>query len=511
MGKRGDRMNNDQRSASKTAKPAAWAVEPAARAAEQAARAAERAARAAEPTASRVEFRSATEVAGMLRRREVSARELTDLVLDRIDELNPALNAVTEVRRDAALAQAAAADRAIAAGLTAPLLGVPMTIKEAFNVTGFRTTWGEPAFADYVADSDATVVARLKNAGAIIAANTNVAAMLADYQTANAVYGVSRNPWDLSRTPGGSTGGAAAALAAGLTFLEYGSDLAGSIRIPAAFCGVYGLKPSTGTVPLAGLQPPGPAAEPSEMTYMSAVGPLARSASDLRAAFVATAGPDGPVAASYSWRLAPPRRTRLRDFRVGFVLDHPGCPVSAEVTAQLVQVVDRLAAAGVRVSEGWPDGVDPVAVSESFGYQVELFLTLQGAGNPSTDGALATLAEHENRRLAVRAAWERYFRDVDVFVCPVTFTTAFRHDARPFAERVIDTPAGPRRYDAVPFWIAQASLPGLPAVAAPVGQTAAGLPVGAQLVGPLHEDDTALTFAELLTEVTGGFTPPPLP
>jgi amidase len=361
-----------------------------------------------------------------------------------------------------------------------------------------------------VADSDATVVARLKHAGAIIAGKTNVAAMLADYQTANAVYGVTRNPWDLSRTPGGSTGGGAAALAAGLTFLEYGSDLAGSIRIPAAFCGVYGLKPTAGTVPLSGFRPPVPAAPATEMTYMSAVGPLARSVADLRAALVATAGPDGPAAGSYSWRLAPPRHQRLRDYRVGFVLDDPACSVSSEITDLLSRTIDRLAAAGATVTEGWPEGVDPAAAYESFGYHVQLFLTLQGAGDPSAAGPLEAFVEHEHHRMAVRAAWQRYFHDFDVFLSPVTFTTAFPHDDRPFAERTIETPDGPHRYDSLPFWIAQASLPGLPALAAPVGQTVGGLPVGAQLIGPLHEDDTPLTFAELLSDIAGGFAPPPI-
>jgi amidase len=353
-------------------------------------------------------------------------------------------------------------------------------------------------------------VARLKHAGAIIAGKTNVAAMLADYQTANAVYGVTSNPWDLTRTPGGSTGGGAAALAAGLTFLEYGSDLAGSIRIPAAFCGVYGLKPTEGTVPLSGFQPPVPAAPASEMTYMSAVGPLARSVPDLRAALVTTAGPDGPAAGSYSWRLAPPRHQRLRDYRVGFVLDDPACPVSTEITDLLSRTIDRLAAAGATVTEGWPEGVNPAAAYESFGYHVQLFLALQGAGDPSAAGPLEAFVEHEHHRIAVRAAWQRYFHEFDVFLTPVTFTTAFPHDDRPFAERTIETPDGQHRYDSLPFWIGQASLPGLPAVAAPVGQTLGGLPVGAQLIGPLHEDDTPLTFAELLGDITGGFVPPPI-
>src|SRR6478752_6098341 len=237
-------------------------------------------------------FQSAAEVALMVRRRDVSSRELTELLLARIDAVNPALNAVVELDRESALR---AADRADAAVLRAdelgPLHGIPMTIKDSFHVSGMRTTWGNPAFKDFVADADATVVARLRRAGAVIVGKTNVHFMLADYgQTANELFGATNNPWYLSRTPGGSTGGGAAGLAAGLTFLEYGSDVVESIRIPASFCGVYGLKPSADVVPLTGFQPPGPpaaAAEFSRMRYMSAVGPLARFAGDLRTALEA--------------------------------------------------------------------------------------------------------------------------------------------------------------------------------------------------------------------------------
>src|SRR5215216_1690594 len=297
--------------------------------------------------------------AAMVRRGKVSSRELTELVLARIDAANPDLNAVVEVRREAALEEAAAADEAVARGeRVGPLHGVPMTIKEAFNVAGLHTTWGNPAFKEYVADSDATVVRRLKQAGAIIVGKTNVHAMLADFaQTANDLYGVTNNPWDLTRTPGGSSGGGAAALAAGMTFLEYGSDLVGSIRIPASFCGVYGLKPSVGIVPLTGFQVPGPTAAPSEMTYMSAVGPLGRSARDLRTALNATAGPEAPAASAYSWRLLPPRQTRLEDFRVGVVFDDEHAPVSSEITTPFSEAVDALARAGATVAEGWPEGI----------------------------------------------------------------------------------------------------------------------------------------------------------
>jgi amidase len=453
-------------------------------------------------------FRSATDVAQAIRRKELSSRELTEMLLARIEAANPAVNAVVELRSEAALREAAAADRATARGDAAGALhGVPITIKDSFNVAGMHTTWGNPAFADFVADRDATVVRRLKEAGAIIVGKTNVAFMLADYgQSANELFGVTNNPWDTARTPGGSSGGSAAALAAGMTFLEYASDLVGSIRIPASFCGVYGLKPSVGVVPLTGFQPPGPPPPPSDMTYMSAVGPLGRSPRDLRTALSATAGPEYQAAKAYSWALSPPRHARLEDFRVGVVLDHEHAPVSSEVAASLSAAVDALARAGATLVEGWPDGVDPARNYESFGFHVQAFFAFQ---QPGEDFAkISEFVYHENRRMASRAAWTRYFDEVaDVFLCPVNFTPAFPHDATPFEERTIATPEGERPYNDQAFWVSHASLPGLPAVAAPVGRTPGGLPVGVQIVGPLYEDDTAITFAEMLGDVMGGYHP----
>jgi amidase len=452
-------------------------------------------------------LQSATDAARMLRRKEISSRELTEMLLARIDSVNPALNAVVALRPEAALQEAAAADEANARSDAAgPLHGVPMTIKDSFNVAGLHTTWGNPAFKDFVADWDATVVQRLRRAGAIIIGKTNVAFMLGDFgQTANELYGVTNNPWDTTRTPGGSSGGTAAALAAGMTFLEYGSDLVGSIRIPASFCGIYGLKPSVGIVPLTGFQPPGPPAGPSDMMYMSAVGPLGRSAHDLRAALSVTGGPEDQAAKAYTWTLSPSRHTRLEDFRVGVVLDHEQSPVSNEVAGSLSNAVDTLAQAGATVVEGWPDGVDPVQDYESFGFHVRLFFAFQ---QPDEDFAtLSEVVDHENRRMAARTAWSRYFNEIDVFLCPVNFTPAFPHDARPFEQRTITTPDGERPYNDQAFWVSHASLPGLPAVAAPIGLTPGGLPVGAQILGPLYEDDTAITFAELSGDVIGGYEP----
>jgi amidase len=293
-----------------------------------------------------------------------------------------------------------------------------------------------------------------------------------------------------------------------MTFLEYGSDLVGSIRIPASFCGVYGLKPSVGLVPHTGFQPPGASAAPPELLSMSALGPLGRSARDLRLGLRATAGPEAPAANAYSWQLAPARQTRLEDFRVGVVLDHEQCPVSSEVGAVLSDAVDALVRAGARVVEGWPDGIDPVRESESFAFQVGLFFAYQ---QPEDDFARSSeLIPQEVARLSARAAWRSYFGAVDVFLCPVNFTPAFPHDAAPFEERTIETPEGERRYDSQPFWISHASLPGLPAVVAPAGRTRRGLPVGLQVIGPLYEDDTPVVFAELLAGVVGGYEAPPI-
>ncbi len=437
---------------------------------------------------------TAVEAATAVRMKEISSRELTDLVFERIDARNPQVNAVIEFRREVADVEAAAADDAVAHGdEVGRLHGVPMTIKESFNVAGMHTTWGNPAFADSVAASDSTVTARLRAAGAIIIGKTNVPFMLADNQTANEIYGVTNNPSDLTRTPGGSSGGAAAALATGMTFLEFGTDLSGSIRNPASFCGVYGLRPSPDIVPPTGMEPPGPPAVPLGMLHLSAVGPLARSAADLRLALQVTAGPEGALAKAYRWSLPAPRHRAIDDFRVGFVLDDPAAPVSSEVSELLSAAIDSIRASGAKVVQGWPDGVDPRAQFHNFGFLLDAFFAMQG------DGALRhkSFIERDNQRMATRATWTRYFGDVDVFVCPTNSSSAFPHDTRSFDQRTIATPAGDRPYHEQFFWTSHATLAGLPAASVPIGMTPTGLPVGMQVIGPPYEDDTVLTFAEL--------------
>jgi amidase len=443
---------------------------------------------------------TATELAAAIRCGRVSSREVTEQLLARI-AADRTVNAVVETRPEYAVRAATAADEAVAAGReTGPLHGVPMTVKDAFAVAGLHNTWGNPMFADQVVDRDATVVERLTAAGAIIVGKTNVHAMLADFgQTANEVYGRTNNPLDPRLVPGGSSGGSAAALAAGLSYLEFGSDLVGSIRLPAAYCGVYGLKPTAGVVPLRGFQPPGPPQPELELPSMSNVGPLATSATDLRTALRVTGGPAAESA--YSWRLLPARHQRLADYRVGVVLDHDAAGVSAEVGEILSGLVDRISRSGATIVEGWPPGVDPVEQAEAFGFQVGV--TMAAFGESADFASFAEVIAHERRRVELRATWQRYFEDIDVFLCPTSFTTAFPHDDRPFDERMITTSYGEQRYDAQVFWIAHASLTGLPALSMPAGYTAAGLPVGAQVIGPWHEDDTAITFAELSSALPG--------
>jgi amidase len=239
---------------------------------------------------------------------------------------------------------------------------------------------------------------------------------------------------------------------------------------------------------------------------MSAAGPLARSAGDLRIALAATGGPEAPASGAYSWALPKSRHNRLADFRVGVVFDDERAPVSSEVGSLLTSAVDALGRAGASIRQGWPDGIDPAQDAESFGFHIGLFFAY--GEQDGEYAALSAVFEQEQRRMAARAAWEHYFSEVDVFLCPANFTPAPPHDTRAFAERMIQTPEGERRYDSQPFWISHASLPGLPAVVAPIGRTPGGLPVGIQIVGPLFEDNTAITFAELLADVAGGYEPP---
>jgi len=452
-------------------------------------------------------FDTATNAAEAIRAKQISAAELVELTFQRIDRLNPQLNAIIWQNRDAALARAKDADRALAGGRAwGPLHGVPITIKESFAYRGSANAWGLPQLKDAISPRTAVAVERLEAAGAIVVGKTNVPVMLADWQTNNPIHGASNNPWDVARTPGGSTGGGAAAVAAGLGCLTIGSDLAGSIRIPAHFCGVYGHKPSLNLVSMAGFQPGPWDGSPGYPMDLAVVGPLARSARDLALALAVLGGPEAGDATAWTWTMPAPRHTRLEDFRIGCVVEDQKAPVTADVAAVYERTVSELERAGSTVTRGFPAGLDVPAQLETFSFLLTAMVNAQNVVDPHIRWLQAS-----QHRLAVRALWQSYFESHDVLLLPTTITAAFPHDhSEPIGKRTIDTPEGKRPYlQQVPYWIIFASLAGIPATVAPVGLTRDGLPVGIQILAPMWEDVTSIEFAALLAERIGGFTPPP--
>src|SRR6478672_2859323 len=286
-------------------------------------------------------FASATALAAVIRSGAISSRDLLDLYLERVDRFNPTLNAIVTLDADRARADADAADAAIVrSDDLGPLHGVPITIKDSIETAGMRTTSGAKMLAEYVPQRDAIAVARLRAAGAIVFGKSNLPEFAGDSQSYNELFGTTNNPWDPKRTPGGSSGGAAAAVAAGLTGLELGSDIRGSLRQPAHNTGVFTLKPSFGIVPTRGHipGPPGTLSTPD----MAVLGPIARSADDLDLALDVLAGPDPTAAVAWRLRLPPPRGRSLRDYRIGVWLDDPACPVDADVLDVLVHAVEQL-------------------------------------------------------------------------------------------------------------------------------------------------------------------------
>lgn len=481
-----------------------------------------------------MEFKSAKELSAMLRGRQVSAVELLDHSIARIEARDGEVNAVVVRDFERARAAAVQADSALARGDRRSLLGIPMTVKEAFNVAGLPTTWGIPGTEQIDIRADAVAVSRLKQAGAVILGKSNVAAQLADWQTFNPVYGTTRNPWDLGRTPGGSSGGAAAALAAGFVSLELGSDLGGSLRIPAHCCGVFAHKPSFGLVPMRGFAPPGtPVLSVSDDVDFGVVGPMARSAADLALALDVVAGPDDAQSIAYSVRLPPPRQLRLSDYRV-LVLDrHPMVPIAGDVQAVLHRFAADLERAGCKLGWKSPSLPDLEASAATFIHMLMSFfgaempeaayegLKAQAANIPRSERAPSILevrglvSSHrdwigmDRARIGITHQWRQLFKEWDVVLCPVLPTAALPHDHGDMEGRRIDIDGQSVPYKAQAIWATVASVAGLPVTAMPLGLGAGGLPVGVQIIGPFLEDRTTLMFAELAEREFAGFVTPP--
>src|SRR6516165_9275810 len=479
-------------------------------------------------------YRSANDLVAALAKREISARELTDFAIARIEAFDAKLNAVVVRDFDRARAAADAADTALARGERRPLLGVPMTVKEQFNVAGLPKTWGDPKFKDWRPDADALAVARLKAAGAIIIGKTNVPLRLVDWQSYNEVYGTTNNPWDLARTPGGSSGGAAAALAAGFVPLELGSDIGGSLRAPAHFCGVFAHKPSLDLVPQRGSGPPPTPAIPVRGD-LAVAGPMARSAADLALELEVLAGPDELFdGIGYKLALPPSRHEKLQDFRVLVIDAHPLCPTVSSIAAALNDLTERLAKLGVQVVRESPKLPDLAQTTQIYfellsaftGVDLPPALREQGeaaAKSLSPDdqslfastlrGLTITHADWVRKsrtRAGLRARWQALFQDVDVVLCPPMPSLAFPHDHGPRLARQLDVDGKNIPYSDQKAWIGVATLIGLPATVAPIGRSDSGLPIGVQIIGGYLEDRTTIAFAGMIEREFGGFVPPPL-
>jgi amidase len=476
-------------------------------------------------------FASATELAAALREKRISSRELLDLYLRRIERYNPAVNAVVTVDAERARGDAGAADDELARGeLRGPLHGLPMTIKDSIETAGMLSTAGAPILADYVPERDADAVARLRAAGAVIFGKTNVPLFASDFQSYNEVFGTTNNPWDLARAPGGSSGGAAAALAAGFTSFELGSDIGGSIRNPAHYCGVYGHKPTYGIVPGRGHLPPGQLAP----TDISVLGPLGRGADDLDLGLDVLAGPDEATATAWALTLPPPRRRSVGEYRIAAWLDDPSAPIDRSVQSAIGGAIDALRAAGATVDEEARPGFtfeEAVDVYERLMYPAiaravpqETYDEMAGQAavadpadrSPRTRFARNVTARHRawqtanERRHQIRALWAQFFRSYDAVLCPVAPTAAFLHDHNPDLDaRTVEVNGTRRRVSEMGAWAGLSNAYFLPSTVAPVGRTAAGLPVGVQIVGPYLEDRTTIDIARRLAGLIGGFVAPP--
>jgi amidase len=477
-------------------------------------------------------YGTTTELVAALQARKISATELADHVIARIEALDPKLNAVVVHDFDRGRDAAKAADAALARGERRPLLGIPMVVKESFDVAGLPTTWGVPAFKDWKPKEDAVIIARVKAAGAVILGKTNVPLLLGDWQSHNDIYGATNNPWDLGRTPGGSSGGSSAALAAGFGPLSLGSDIGGSLRTPAHYCGIYAHKPTTGLVPMRGHAPPASAARENGL---SVVGPMARSAADLALSLDVIAGPDETdVGVAYRLALPAPRHKELKDFRVLIVDDHPLLPTASTVRTAFERLSQRLVKAGVKVGRNsplLPDFADAgrlymrlLMAALSVRWPPDLYeeaLAAAAALKPDDNslvaerGRGATLSFRDwvaadAARAKLQEQWSALFREWDLVLCPPMPTPAFLHEhSTPISARHVEINGKEYPYFDQMVWPGVATTPRLPSTAAPIGLSETGLPIGVQIVGPYLEDRTPIRFAELMEREFGGFVPPP--
>ena len=452
-------------------------------------------------------FASATQIAAAIKSKKISSIDILDHYLARVTKHNSALNAIVVTNADSAREAANNADREIASGVpTGPLHGVPMTIKEAFDIAGQPSTWGLEEHRDNIAATDSITVQRYRDAGAIIFGKTNVPASLSDWQSFNPIYGTTNNPWDHNKVPGGSSGGSAAALAAGLSALETGSDIGASIRNPAHYCGVYGHKPTMAIASSQGHSLPDWRATPE--VDIAVVGPLARSAYDLQIALDVMACPHPEDSIGWQLNLPACDKNSLKEFTVGIVYDDEEAEVDEGVQEQLRTLAAFLKSAGVTVKEQHRPSIESRAAHETYlsllraatstGATNEAYAELQKRATNTDSNAtdyesrmiLGTTLTHrdwlfiDNTRHCMRQQWHEYFNDTDLLLCPAATTVAFDHNQNGERwERMIDVNGNPQPTTTALFWAGYSGVVYLPSTVAPVGLHQ-GLPVGVQIIGP---------------------------
>ncbi len=477
---------------------------------------------------SALHFGSATAIAAAIRRGDIGAREALEHFLARVDGHNGAVNAVVVQDRAGARARADAADRARRNGEDmGPLHGVPMTIKESYQLQGAPTTFGIPAMRDNIATSTALSVRRVAAGGANVFGKTNVPIRLADFQSFNEIYGVTNNPYDLTRTAGGSSGGSAAALAAGLSGVEMGSDIGGSIRNPAHYCGVFGHKPTFGLCPMRGHA----LDDAMAASDISVIGPLARSAGDLAVMVDLMAGPDEIDAPGLCVSL-PALTQGVSGLRIAVWDSDPLCPTSAAVKARLQAVCAALSRAGAHVDETARPDFSAEHSHEVFSgllwsamaarlpedvFAKRLEAAARSGANQSASGRIAlaetmrlhTWARLNEARVKLRWAWRRFFDTADFLITPIMPTTAFRHAHGPEGARRITIDGEDHPYFSQTFWAGLAGVAFLPATVFPAGLAPDGLPVGLQIIGPAYGDLRTIALAARLEAMGFGFVPPP--
>lgn len=426
----------------------------------------------------------------------LSALEACDAAIERIERLDGTLNAVVVRDFDRARAAARALDNRQGDARELPLLGVPMTVKESHDIAGLPSTWGLPMASKEPAATDSVAVSRLKKAGAVILGKTNVSTALADWQANNPVYGRTLNPYDHDRSPGGSSGGAAAALAAGMVPLELGSDIGGSIRIPAHLCGVFGHKPTYGILPAKGHAFPGTDSIDPELAV---IGPMARSATDLDLALDILAGPtDG---SAYRLDLPGRKYNNLQDFRVLVLDTHPVAATDGEIRAAIGKLADDLDRTGVAIAH---DIGDLPELEAAHGQYTAMLMAITTRGVPgATPMDVTKWMDLRDRQMQLARQWRKVFEQVDLVIAPVFGVAAFPHDDIPdWSKRslIIDGAAEP--YGKQLAWSGVATFPGLPATAVPIALTGSGLPIGAQIIGPRFADRSTIGFASLLEQAS---------